>query len=819
MIDNPAHDLHFKWTWRPYQDRVLDMIDQHISDRKLHVVAAPGSGKTTLGIEVFRRLGAPALVLSPTRTIRDQWVSRLKDFLPDGSSQPDWVSTHLDELKFFNSITYQALHTRYRETMSLEEEIDDLDNVITNQEMTDFVEKLRAARIGTLILDEAHHLRVEWWKALTAVIDQLDEIHLVALTATPPYDVVGSEWYRYQELCGPIDEEISVPESVKVGTLCPHQDFVYAIEPLEDGKSFVRQYEQNRQRLFAELLQDPVMITAVRTHPFVVNPAPDEVLANPELAFSLLSYLKTRGETLPKQLQKLMAVSNEDVPPMNKRWWQILVRAYLYDNNWPVDASHREELMKTLRARGLLWRRELYLDNSRQVKNQLSTSAAKVQACVNIYQMERKVRGKDLRMVILTDYIRDEALGDANAILQLGAFPIFRALTRWIPPHEAERVALLTGRASIVHRNRLANLRQIMPDVSWETLGGLPDYVRITSSRLNELTEAFTQMLGDGQIQVLVGTRALLGEGWDAPVVNSLILASFVGSFMLTNQMRGRAIRVDINRPDKASSIWHIVAMDPTSQSGLEDFADLDRRFHTFVGLGASEPIIESGLRRLELPRLWSGNAIERNNQTMGKRLENIDSLHQRWAEATGAGVEGRVIPSIESSGLPQIRAFHLTRTLLALIMETLMIVGFIVSYSLQGTVTGSVSSFLTVLFIALGIALIVTLPRFIRIMYMGIRHLPVDGSVRQIGLAVRDALCEADLLRTECRRLKVLAQKLDDGSFGVTLTGGTYYEEALFADSLVGPVPGRGLEIWVVMEHVREVGRVVAAVELDHGR
>lgn len=47
---------------------------------------------------------------------------------------------------------------------------------------------------------------------------------LVALTATPPYDSDHLEWSRYQELCGPIDEEISVPELVKAGTLCVHQD-------------------------------------------------------------------------------------------------------------------------------------------------------------------------------------------------------------------------------------------------------------------------------------------------------------------------------------------------------------------------------------------------------------------------------------------------------------------------------------------------------------------------------------------------------------------------------------------------------------------
>ena len=52
---------------------------------------------------------------------------------------------------------------------------------------------------------------------------------------------------------------------------------------------------------------------------------------------------------------------------------------------------------------------------------------------------------------------------------------------------------------------------------------------------------------------------ALLGEGWDAPCINTLVLASSVGSFMLSNQMRGRAIRVDSAQPQKTANIWHLV--------------------------------------------------------------------------------------------------------------------------------------------------------------------------------------------------------------------------------------------------------------------
>ena len=71
------HLLQFKGTWRAYQKRVLDHSQRYLSDGKLHIVAAPGSGKTTLGIELIRRLGAPCLILSPSITIRQQWLQRI----------------------------------------------------------------------------------------------------------------------------------------------------------------------------------------------------------------------------------------------------------------------------------------------------------------------------------------------------------------------------------------------------------------------------------------------------------------------------------------------------------------------------------------------------------------------------------------------------------------------------------------------------------------------------------------------------------------------------------------------------------------------
>ena len=64
--------LSFHGTWRTYQTRVLKSAQSYLEDKKIHIVAAPGAGKTTLGIELIRRCGLPCLILSPRIVIRQQ---------------------------------------------------------------------------------------------------------------------------------------------------------------------------------------------------------------------------------------------------------------------------------------------------------------------------------------------------------------------------------------------------------------------------------------------------------------------------------------------------------------------------------------------------------------------------------------------------------------------------------------------------------------------------------------------------------------------------------------------------------------------------
>lgn len=59
--------LRFKYEWREYQKNVLESLNAHLADKKVNVVAAPGAGKTTLGIEIIGSI--PKVVGSTSKVV------------------------------------------------------------------------------------------------------------------------------------------------------------------------------------------------------------------------------------------------------------------------------------------------------------------------------------------------------------------------------------------------------------------------------------------------------------------------------------------------------------------------------------------------------------------------------------------------------------------------------------------------------------------------------------------------------------------------------------------------------------------------------
>lgn len=679
------NQLSFKGQWRQYQRRVLDKVDSFMDDGKIHLVAAPGSGKTTLGIEFIKRFGNPTLILVPTVTIRQQWVDRIKQaFLSDDNLVEQLISQDLKRPKMITVATYQALHSAMNQVVgdSLIEDTDDE----SQQEHFDFqgfdIRKTFGDQdLGTLCLDECHHLRNEWWKSLEIFRKSFPKIKMISLTATPPYEGEPALWERYISMCGEIDEEITVPELVKEGTLCPHQDYVYFAFPTKEERAQLDQFDKQKLNFLSKLSRDINFSNTIQSSPALSGQIGyDDLLANPKYLSATLIFLRSKELPFPQRFQELL--SAKTLPTFTLEWFETLLNGVIFQvPNWYGFTEEAfNQLKSDLKANGLIERNQVKLIRNKKQDVLLNQSLGKLNAIRDIFKAEYQSLGNNLRQLVLTDFIRKDFqihLGDNSAqFTQLGVLSYFESIRRemieqsWTVP-----VAVLTGSIVIIPTSAKEHLERLIPNsrLSYDVIGQLSqeDYLKVSvSGSHHDLVTTLTQLFQEGHIQVIIGTKSLLGEGWDAPCVNSLILASFVGSFMLSNQMRGRAIRVCPDNPNKTSNIWHLVSINLSPRRWF-DFQDeeekydetlelqlyalspdldlLDRRMTQFLGLHYQEPTIESGIDRLDLNQItFSRKGLEKLNQNAITLSQKRQELKDRWQQALPLYEEMEVVNQVE---------------------------------------------------------------------------------------------------------------------------------------------------------------------------
>ena len=87
-----------------------------------------------------------------------------------------------------------------------------------------------------------------------------------------------------------------------------------------------------------------------------------------------------------------------------------------------------------------------------------------------------------------------------------------------------------------------------------------------------------TTYFQDGHCKVLVGTRALLGEGWDARRITGLADVTAVTTITSVVQTRGRALRTDPLWPEKVAVNWSLVCVTDTHPKGGNDWDRLVRK-------------------------------------------------------------------------------------------------------------------------------------------------------------------------------------------------------------------------------------------------
>jgi superfamily II DNA or RNA helicase len=773
--------LHFNGTWRSYQQRILDDLDFHLRDEKLHIVAAPGAGKTTLGIEVISRLSRPALVLCPTNTIKNQWRERiLSSFL----QEQDYgiVSTEIRRPGYITVITYQALLSAFCGTDETqpdnrpeEEEGSEKAYSITTsgrfrQEKADeVIDILRAAGISLLCFDEAHHLRKEWWKALTYLNEHLQPEQTLALTATPPYDADLNEWKRYQALCGDIDEVISIPELVKNGDLCPHQDFIHFSQLHQHERELLEKHRRNTGLLLEQLKKDTALQGLLAGLPTLQAAESDieRILDQPEFYVSIASFLNDRGYQIPVRFLALFEASPRTLPRFDGKQAAIFLNGFFLteDAEWKPLEAIRDAYYNQARRMGLTDGKRIVLDGNEKYCKQIAGSIGKLDSIVSIVDLESRLLREDLRMVILADYIRMDDL----ACSSLGVVPIWRKLKDAFKGRIS--LGVLCGSLILLPQEVRGKLQQLICEngiaedaITLERFDKQEDFIRIVPKEgiRNHIVRLVTDMFNAGDLTVLVGTQALLGEGWDAPSINSLILSSTVSSYMLSNQMRGRAIRVDRHHPDKVSNIWHLATVDAQSGAYSYDLQQLASRFEGFEAPsyhGRHE--IVSGIERVLDPNPLGG--VPSTNLAIARDRE---LTRKWWKDALYLGYTNKLSTGVQAQGT-SVRSLRYT-SYLYYVMLILSVVPFLSQMPAPIPLIGVV-----VILVLLTILLV----RFLR---TG----TIAGVMKQIAIVILETLAAQGLIKTS---LKQAGLKITDeqGLMFVSCTNLPAEENNLFIQAL----------------------------------
>ncbi len=699
-------DLAFTLTWRGYQTDVLAKASSFMTDQRVHIVAPPGSGKTMLGLELMRRARRPAIVLAPTVVVRDQWVARLAEaFTPDGAV-PAYVSMDLAHPGLLTVATYQALYAMVddaepagfvgEETVGSTAtgpnaweqpaEVADADSFRFRKH---FLHDLRAMGVSTIVVDECHHLKREWWRALNTLAKQLDDPIVIALTGTPPFDASTAEWRRYKAFCGPVDAEIAVPALVAAGDLCPHQDVVWLGLPAAASQAELDAQRQRTAAFVKRLCGDATFVDLVASHPALDNPGvwAGAILSEPAYYASIAVFLNAVGrqERVAALAQMLTGWQKTTVPALDLGYCQTLLQGVLFDDAVFADSKPRAAIVQRwtelARRAGLVTRQHVDLDRTNAVASLIRRDGAALDSLGEIVACEKTSRGERMRLVVLCDAIRHEFLpsrqpdaadetadADPPEPMPLGVVPVFEHLRL----QGDEALGVLSGSIVVIPATARAAFDAALAEVDGPRLATPPRLVpypsddrylltRADDASRHSLVAAMTRLFENGDIRVLVGTVSLLGEGWDAPALNCLVLATRVASYVASNQLRGRAIRTDPRDPDKVATIWHMATLVPHSDAWSADdpvvadfgpdLANLERRFGWFVGVDRADASISSGIgRTLTFPihermaPVDVAAAVASSNRQATADAHDLAGIRQRWQATVGGASHGRLV-------------------------------------------------------------------------------------------------------------------------------------------------------------------------------
>ncbi|HLR83837.1 MAG TPA: DEAD/DEAH box helicase, partial [Nocardioidaceae bacterium] len=527
------------------------------------------------------------------------------------------------------------------------------------------VDRLRDLGPVTIVLDECHHLLEVWGRLVAEVLDLLPDAFVLGLTATPPSVLDRNQRALVDELFGDITYAASIPAAVREGTLAPFAELARITTPTPTESQWLAGQSERFTRLTTDLMEPGFGTVGLlewldRRYVRSGEPWHDLERRTPTAAAAALR-LAYAGLLATPPGARLREEHRH--PPSADDWVALIddwVSGCLLVSKDLDDAEIVERIRRTLPGVGYQWTRRGIRRGRSPVDRVLARSAAKADECVEVVASERSALADRLRLLVVCDHERASATTpeSLDGVLDPESGSARLLLRRLV---EDDRTAgsapvLMTGStvatADDTADRLLAFVRDRDPDLAaglrvepWSG-GGIVSVVGGWSSR--DWVRLVTSFFEQGSAQVLVGTRALLGEGWDARGLNSLVDLSSATTVSAVVQTRGRALRTDPQWAEKVALTWSIVCITEDHPRGTTDWDRFVRKHDGYFGVDDDGDIV-SGVSHVDA-RLSpyappAGAELAALNASMLVRAESRAEIAERWS--VGQPYADRIVHTI----------------------------------------------------------------------------------------------------------------------------------------------------------------------------
>lgn len=468
-----------------------------------------------------------------------------------------------------------------------------------------------------IVLDECHHLLDYWAIIIKELIRSLNNPFVVGLTATPPLSAGEGELENYLFLVGDIDFEVPTPAVVKEGNLAPYQDLAYLVTPTTKETEFLK----NQKEIFFDLVKKVSETQSFKIYFFnkvigrqnqkgVKIPWNEFLNDNLDLAIAAVKYFISVNTPIPRDISIIAEMRN----PMSIDDWLILLEDYCLNclkmSKETRDALLLKETKAGLKTLGVVLSETGFRQYISATERVLSLSNSKNMAVVEILKNEFGNLGEKLRATVITDFEKSSALSlkSLQGILDPEAGGAVRVLRHLVNDKVTNKLdpIMLTGSAILIDADWADKF--ISEGQKWLKDRKLNAALSIKPTDDMKISEIYgegndwepknyvrftTSIFEKGVTKCIIGTRGLLGEGWDSITLNTLIDLTSAGTFTTVNQIRGRSIRLDPDDKYKVANNWDVVCIVPGIPKGENDFVRLVRKHSQFYGLAGNKLIVK----------------------------------------------------------------------------------------------------------------------------------------------------------------------------------------------------------------------------------